>query len=370
MSEAPRQTKGLVVGRMLGARVVIQPSTVLMLVVLALIFSSSSEGGITQRAFSLGVVLAVLLFVSVFLHEVAHAIAARAFHRDVSEIVLTLWGGHTSFDARGMTPAISGVTAIAGPLANVALALAGWGLQTTGVLTGTADGVLTWVIYANVLLAIFNALPGIPMDGGRVLESIVWALTQDRYRATLIAAWAGRIIAVGMVLYVILTPVARGDRPDLVQVVWAILIFSILWPAASSAINVTTAMRKREGTSAGGLMARAVGVPYSVSVAEARDLASAVDATEVVVLAADGEPAGRFPVSLTDEVPQALRVTTNLQAVTIPLARGATVPASIAGDALVAALRQWWGRADAWVVLESGEVVGVLELEIALKALR
>ena len=99
MAKTPGQTSGIRLGSIKGAQVLVQPSTLLMLVVLAVLYSGSSSGEMTAYAFSLGMLLAVLLFVSVFLHELAHAIAAWAYGREVKAIVLTLWGGHTTFDA-------------------------------------------------------------------------------------------------------------------------------------------------------------------------------------------------------------------------------------------------------------------------------
>jgi len=370
MTDEPRPTRGIILGRIAGARLIVQPSTLLMLVVLALLFSSSDQGGITRHAFSLGMLLAVLLFVSVFLHELAHAIAAWAFGRQVREIVITLWGGHTSFDAKNITPAVSGITAIAGPVANGVLALSGWALLSADVFQGTARGVLTWIIYANVLLAAFNALPGIPMDGGRVLESIVWHASGDRNRATFVAAWAGRVIAVAVVIFALGAPYLRGSRPDLVTAVWAFLIFMILWPAATAAIKMSSTMARREATTAASLMIAAVSVPFTVTVADARTIALRANAAEVVVMAGDGQPAGHFPTLLTDSVPEADRGATGLQSVTMPLARGAIVSPELDGSELVEALRSWWGRTDVWVVVDGERIVGVLPLEAALKALQ
>ncbi|MFN3866752.1 MAG: peptidase M50, partial [Demequina sp.] len=122
MTAAQRPTRGLSLGRAFGGRIIVQPSTVVMLAILAFLFATNGGGQLDRRSFTVGLVLAVLLFASVLVHEIAHAAAARAFGRQVHEVVLTLWGGHTTFDARGMTPLVSGVTALVGPLANVGVA--------------------------------------------------------------------------------------------------------------------------------------------------------------------------------------------------------------------------------------------------------
>ncbi len=366
MSE--HRTSGFVAGRVLGAPVIVQPSTLIMLAVLAYIFASAG-GQTTARTLSIGLMLAVSLVGSVLLHEVAHAIAARSFGRKVTEIVLTLWGGHTSFDATGLTPLVNGVTALAGPAMN--LVIAGAARLTLAVtdVGGVAGAVLAYVAWANVLLAVFNVLPGIPMDGGRVLESIVWGATGNRNKGTLVAAWVGRFVAVAVVVYSLGAPFLRGRRPGLIDVVVALVIFSILWPAASSAINYSKAMLRRDGLTVAALMIPAVGIPYTVTVEGARRLAETAGVGEVVVLGADDVPAGRFPLDLTDQVPHETREATSLQSVTTPIPRGASIDKSSSADVLIPELRQWWGKTDVLVVVDGTSVVGILRLVDVVAAL-
>jgi Zn-dependent protease len=357
-------------GSIRGAAIIVQPSTLIMLVILAFIYSSSADGQVTPHAFSLGLLLAVLLFVSVFIHELAHAIAAWSFGRKVSTIVLTLWGGHTSFDARKMTPGVQGVTAIAGPIANGLFALASWAVVQTGVLTGTAQSVAGWLVLANVFLAIFNVLPGIPMDGGQVLAAIVWASTGDQLKGMRIAGWAGRVIAIGVVIVTVGLPLAQGEGLDLLNLAFAALLFSVIWPAASAAIRAVDRAERRESVSISGLMRGAIGVPYTASVGEARSLALAAGVMDVVVLSAEGVPAAIASVPTMDRVPESQRDAEGLQSVSVPLPRGAAVPATLDGEELVTALREWYGRTDSWAIVGDEGVVGVIRLEEVLAALQ
>ena len=378
MTDAPRPTRGIPLGRAFGGRIVVQPSTLLMLVLLAFLFATQGQATLDRRSFTLGLLLAVLLFASVLVHELAHAAAARAFRRQVHEVVLTLWGGHTSFDAEGITPRVSGLTAAAGPVANLVLAGIGGAALASGALDVTLiqliDGDITaylvvrYLTTVNLLLAAFNALPGIPMDGGRVLEAIVWRLTGDRYRALAVAAWSGRVIAIGVVLYALAAPIMAGRTPTLFDIAWAGLIFVILWPAASSALRAATVLGRRERVAAGAVMVGAVPVAFDASVAQALQAAEEAGAQEVVVLAGDGAPAGHFPASLAAAVPAEARATAGLQSVTMPLPRGASVDAELGGDDLVALLREWWGRTDVWTVSEQGRVIGVVRLADVMRA--
>lgn len=380
MTYEPPRTRGLSLGRAFGGRIVIQPSTLVMLALIALLFSTSGGAQLDRRSFTVGLLFAVLLFASVFVHELAHAAAAKAFRRDVHEVVLTLWGGHTSFDARGMTPLISGVTAVVGPVANFLLAGAAWLALSTGALNATlvqlAEGDITvhsvvrYLLIVNVVLGVFNALPGIPMDGGRVLEAIVWHVTGNRYRGVIVAAWLGRAVAVGVIVVALATPLVQGRAPAFFDLVWPVLIFFVLWPAASLALRGAQALERRQGVSAQSLMVSATAVQFDATVEQARDHAHRVGAQEVVVVAADGSPAGHFPVALTDVVPAEDRASTGLQSVTMPIPRGADADLGLTGDALTEALQEWWGRTDVWVVSDNDTVVGVVRLADVMKALQ
>ncbi|MFV0632702.1 site-2 protease family protein [Demequina sp.] len=380
MTDVPQRTRGFQLGSAFGGRIVVQGSTVLMLLVLAWLFATGGGADLTRRTFTIGLILALLLFVSVFLHELAHAATAKALGRDVHEIVITLWGGRTSFDATDLTPRVAGITAAAGPLANLVLA----GLAYVVLISGIVD--VTWIdlvegditgyiivrylVVANLVLAAFNALPGIPMDGGRVLESIVWAVTGDRWKGVTIAAWGGRVVAVGVVVVALGIPLADGRAPTLFDVVWAGLIAAILWPATTQALHAVHYLSRREGVTAGGLMVPAVAAPYTDSVAQALAAADATGAREVVVMGADGAAAGHFPVAVGQEVPEQVRHDTTLSAVLMPMARGTEVDAALAGDSLVLAMRQWWGKTDGWIVMDQGRPVGVLRLSDVMEALR
>lgn len=362
-------TKGFRLGRIAGARVVLQPSALVMVALLAYMFASRS-GEVTATTLLVGGGLAVALFVSIFLHEVSHALSAKAFKRDVHEIVVTLWGGHTSFGKPETSPKVSGVTAAAGPLSNLLIALICHGLSTAQVASGTLAMFITWLGWSNLILGVFNLLPGIPMDGGRVLEAIIWGITGNRHRGTVVAAWGGRVVAIALIGFVFVDSLRRGESPDLFSLMWAFLIASILWPAATAALRYSQVADRRESTVVRTLMDKAIAVPHTLTVAEARERALSAGATEVVVLSVDGAPAGHFPTLLTEQVPPHLRDATGLAAVTMPLPRGAHVDAALNGEDLVRSLREWWGRAEVWVVNEGDDVVGVVKLQTVLDRLK
>jgi len=154
------------------------------------------------KAFIAGAVTALLFFASVVAHEFAHAIVARRFRLPVSSITLFLLGGVASLTKEPTSAKGEFLMAVAGPATSLVIAGASLGgaAQLSHALLG-APWLLPAVAVAQVLgqvnlqVAIFNLLPGFPLDGGRVLRSAIWGLTGDRSRATAIAGRAGQLIA-------------------------------------------------------------------------------------------------------------------------------------------------------------------------------
>lgn len=159
-----------------------------------------------------GVVLVVLLFLCVALHELGHGVVARSFHLPVGEIVLHPFGGAASVDQDAPKPMQELLVAIAGPAMNVMLAaillvatsaklslavVRGETLGTAALSTPSTTTLLVWLLSANVVMAVFNMIPALPMDGGRVLRAILAMRTRPR-TATLVAAGVGQALSIAM----------------------------------------------------------------------------------------------------------------------------------------------------------------------------
>lgn len=228
---------GVRIARVGGVPVYLAPSWFLIAVVIIAIVAWPVLRTRPLFGLSVGVAQALLLLVSVLVHEAAHALAARAYGMRVLRIVANVWGGHTSFEAPHTTPGPMAVVAAAGPAANAALALVSFvALQTT---TGEVSGrIFTGLVIINGSLAVLNILPGMPLDGGQVLESLVWKVTGDRNKGSIAAGWCGRGLAVLAVLWFIGLPLLRGEglrlEPDSI---WAMVIASILWTGATESIR-------------------------------------------------------------------------------------------------------------------------------------
>ena len=219
----------------------ISPGTlVTVLLIAAVLFPSLQLPGTSvtaSAAWALG--LGLFLILSVLVHELGHALVARAFGARIDHIALTLWGGHTQYRAERMPALGSVLVSLAGPASNAALA----GLTAALELSSSSDGPLAMVLQVatrlNLVLAVFNLLPGLPMDGGRALESLLGAVLRRPVLATQVTAWIGRLIAIGCVALPLWWIVRDGGAGTvaLLMLVWGMLIAGVLWQGAGRALD-------------------------------------------------------------------------------------------------------------------------------------
>jgi len=152
------------------------------------------QGAITY--FLLGFFSAILLFVSVLIHEFAHSLVARARGIHVKYIVLFILGGVSTFEQEAQTPGTEFLVAIVGPLTSLLIgALAFLLLLPLRGVPSAATAILSYLSFVNVLLGLFNLIPGFPLDGGRVLRGIIWRIVGNARTATNITTIIGQIIA-------------------------------------------------------------------------------------------------------------------------------------------------------------------------------
>jgi Zn-dependent protease/CBS domain-containing protein len=188
------------VGKLFGIDITIDVSWIFIFALIT--WSLAEPSGPLQRAdlsatdrAVLGVLGSLLFFASVLLHELAHSLVAKSRGIGVSGIRLFIFGGVSQFDAEARdAPAEAWISAV-GPLTSLLLGGVFAGIV---LLTGSKSGfgaLMGYLAYVNIALAVFNFLPAYPLDGGRVLHSLLWRLGGDRERATVIAVRIGRTIA-------------------------------------------------------------------------------------------------------------------------------------------------------------------------------
>ena len=165
-------------------------------------FSALYPGWSTATYWLVSLISALLLFVSVLLHELAHSLVARRRGLSVHSITLFIFGGVSNIEQEPTSPGIEFQMAFVGPI--VSLLIAGIAYLLSLPLRGVNSpitAILTYLAATNVLLGIFNLIPGFPLDGGRVLRSIIWKVTGSLQKATRAAAIIGQVIAFLFILW-------------------------------------------------------------------------------------------------------------------------------------------------------------------------
>lgn len=141
-----------------------------------------------------GVVATVAFFASILAHEFGHALVARHYGVNTQSIDLWALGGVARLDRESPSPRADGLIAVAGPAVSLLI-----GITAIGAGFAMQSSVLFWVGFVNIVLAVFNMLPGAPLDGGRLVRAVRWARTGNKYRAMRDAGQAGRVLGWGMV---------------------------------------------------------------------------------------------------------------------------------------------------------------------------
>lgn len=315
-------------------------------------------------AYGVAAVYALALLGSVLLHEVAHAVAAQQVGLPPQHIVITLWGGHTQFTSQAVSPGRSLLVAVVGPAANGVLAVAVWLVLQVLPVTGVGYSVLLSLAVTNAFVAVFNLVPGLPLDGGRVLEALIWKVTGRRHTGTFVAAWAGRLVAVAVLLYA-LAPLLSGGTPRLLLVVWAAMIGGMLWTSAGQALKGAQVDRRALSVSLSSLMQPAVVVPAGASLAHA--LAIGHDGA-VVLVSDQGAPLGVLDRAASAQVLPERHDLVTVASVARRLDPGAVLDVRLTGEALLEALRSR-PETESYAVVDGGVVVGLLPVRSVLAAL-
>ena len=225
-------------GRISGIEIAVDHSWVLIFALITFSlgsrFGAAHESWSDVQAWSAALVTSLLFFASIVLHELGHSLTAQRFGLRVRSITLFVVGGVARLESEPKRPADEVVIAAAGPLVSVLLGLGFALLAETGLGGETVVAIFDWLGTINVFLAVFNCVPGFPLDGGRVLRGIVWAATGSFERATRIAAGSGTLVAYGLIFFGIVTALVSGN---VVSGIWLAFIGWFLLTAARSSVG-------------------------------------------------------------------------------------------------------------------------------------
>jgi len=243
---------------LLGFRVVIDVTWFFLAFYLVVSLASRYFPGVVPHQNSylyvaMGIAGAAGLFLSIILHELAHAYVARRFGLPVGDITLFIFGGVAEMRQEPQTPRAEFWVALMGPVASVCLAGLFYALMVESAAAHPAtSGVFSFLALSNTLLALFNLAPAFPLDGGRILRSIIWWRTGNLRRATRISAAFGSVFGA----FLVVTGLVQILNGNMMGGIWQLLIGLFVAAAASQARGVTNAAENLRGVRVDDLMER------------------------------------------------------------------------------------------------------------------
>ncbi|MGW2424951.1 site-2 protease family protein [Streptomyces sp. NPDC001709] len=362
---------GILMGRPFGVPVYVAPSWFLVAALITWVFGGQLDRVLPELGaarYLVSLFFAVAFYASVLVHELAHTVAAIRFKLPVRRIQLQFFGGVSEIEKEAETPGREFVLAFVGPL--LSLVLAGlFYLAMKPVEPGTVPGVLlAGLMVSNLIVAIFNLLPGLPLDGGRMLRAVVWKITGKPMSGTIAAAWVGRALAVAVLIGLPLLNQsgALGGNNDNVNgmdtvtdALLAAILAAIIWTGAGNSLRMARLREHLPELRARTLTRRAVPVQTDTPLSEALRRANAAGARALVVVDAHGNPLSLVRESAIVGVPEHRRPWVAVSGLAQDLTDGMRVSAELAGEELLDVLRAT-PATEYLVVEETGEIYGVL----------
>jgi Zn-dependent protease/CBS domain-containing protein len=357
----PRPPGTFKIGQIVGVDVLITSSWFVIAALIAVVLAprvDAVQPGLGPWKYVAGLAFAVVLYLSVLLHEASHAVAARHYGYPVSSITLHFLGGATVIEGESRTPRHEFWIAVVGPLTSIAvglLAIPLWFVTPDGLLRLCVEGLAG----ANLLVGVLNLVPGLPLDGGRVLKSAVWKMSGNMHRGTIAAGWGGRITAVLSLCWPLFLEHVLGVRPTLFDYLLAVVIALFLWGGATASMQGAKLRRRLPGLVARNLARRTVTLPGEVSVAEAVRRAQEAGAGGIVTVSATGRPTGIVNEASLMATPEERRPWVAVSTITRSIEEGLSLPVDLSGEDLIRAITRV--PAHEYLLLEpDGNIYGVL----------
>lgn len=369
---------GMRIGRLFGVALTLDFSWILIFLLMtwnlsAIFWHWHPDWGMGN--IGIGVVASLLFFGSVVAHELGHALVATGFGLRVREIRLFLFGGVSDIEREPPSPGAEALIALVGPAVSLAIGflclliasfflrgLEGEDSMTTLSRLGPLESIIVWLGPVNVFVALFNLIPGFPLDGGRVLRAILWKATGDLTRATRVASGVGQ--AIGWTFIVMGIAMVFGARVPFFgqgpSGLWLAFIGWFLSSAASRSYRGLVVTQILEGVSVSTLMRRSGSTLPSGTMISAAVTDSFMRSSEHMFPVMRGDDfIGLVCVGDVRRAPQAEWETTPVDAVMTPLDRLVTV--SPTDDVSLALRKLAELDVEQLPVLADGHLVGMLE---------
>jgi Zn-dependent protease/CBS domain-containing protein len=361
-------TSSFELGRIAGIRIGVNWSwlVVFALIVWSLasaVFPDQNEGLSDGTYLAMAIVAAVLFFASILLHELGHAIQARRDGMEIEGITLWLFGGVAQF--RGTFPSAGAEfrIAIAGPIVSLLLGVFFVAIAAGTKMTEEVDGVAAWLGYINLTLLVFNLLPALPLDGGRVLRSALWGARDNFEWATRVAGNIGRgfgylFIAGGIALFIFANSFSGA---------WLAFIGWFLLGAASAELRYLAARDALAGLRVRDLMVRdPVTVSRRSSIGQFMDDVVLPNRYTTYPVTDNGRAVGLLPFKCVAEVPRSDWDNRTVEDCMLPRDR---VPVLDESDALIDVVAELGESPGRGLVVDGDRLVGLLSISDLARAL-
>lgn len=358
-------------GRPFGVPVYVAPSWFLVAALITWVFGGQLDRVLPELGaarYLVSLFFAIAFYASVLVHELAHTVMALRYKLPVRRIQLQFFGGVSEIEKESETPGREFLLAFVGPLLSLVLA----GLFYVGMMfvePGTVPGVLlAGLMISNLLVAAFNLLPGLPLDGGRMLRAVVWKITGRPMSGTVAAAWVGRALAVVTLIGLpLLThsgsfgndPAELSGMDTVTDALLAAILAAIIWTGAGNSLRMARLREHLPELRARTLTRRAVPVEADTPLSEALRRANEAGARALVVVDGHGEPKGLVRETAIVSVPEHRRPWVAVGGLAQDLTEGMRVSAELSGEALLDRLKAT-PATEYLVVEETGEIYGVL----------
>ena len=364
----PAQSSGIRLGRILGIPIYLHTSWFLIFLLITLSlrtqFVSLHPGWSAMQHWTLGIITSVLFFSSVVFHEMSHSVVAMHYHIKVQSITLFVFGGLARIERDAPNAKQEFNIAIAGPLSSLFLAGFFWLIWRFVHGSEMVTAAAGWLAATNLILALFNLVPGFPLDGGRVLRGIAWGITGNFLRATQIASNAGRLFAYFMIAY----GVWGALRGNWVGGLWIAFIGWFLLEAARESFTQVAIRDTLADVRAQDIMVRDIPTV-------ARDMSVDEYVHEVLrtgrrchIVTAGEAPVGLVTLQAAGAVSRHEWPNTSIQAIMVPMAR---VETATPGDSALQILeRMQSADINQMPIVSDHHIVGMIGRDAILRVLQ
>ncbi len=318
--------EGIPIGRIFGISIRIHISWFIIFALVAWALTSSFSPDYSLGvSIAVAVVTSILFFASVLLHELMHSVIAIRNKIPVKAITLFIFGGVSQITEEPRQPGVEFRVAVAGPLTSLILGGVLWGLLFL-LPDGAIKAAAGWLVYINIALGLFNLIPAFPMDGGRVLRSIIWWRTRNLMSSTRIASGIGKGIAIIFIvggLYLFFFPLATFGGFD---GLWMALIGWFLYSAASGSYRQLVLQQTLQGHAVREIMTRdCAQVQPDTNVDRLVNELVLPTGKRCFIVTADSRPQGMVTLREIKDVPQTDRASRTVGQIMKPMEKLKTV---------------------------------------------